>query len=124
MPRGRGTGSGVAVVTTAETVAATLSGVSAPSGDNVDIEGYVDITTGTGTTLVQVKIERGAAAGGAQVGPTVAANVTAGNRIVLPINVTDVLGGDVAGQSYVITIQQANATANGTINSAFIGALW
>jgi len=111
------------ITTTTETVGATLSAVSTQSADNVVVlMGYLDVTTGTGTTAVVVRVRRGVDATGTLIQQAVTEQVTAGNEISVPIFVQDTPG-EVSNQSYVITVQQTAATANGTLNRAsLVGA--
>jgi hypothetical protein len=91
------------VVTTAETIVATTPAISTPSPDTpVTISGVLSMTYGTGTTAVTVQVRRGTTVSGTLVGEANAWNVTD-------------TPGDVAGQSYVITVTQTGATANGTV---------
>jgi hypothetical protein len=124
MPRGRGTGTAINLNTTNETVVVTLPNVSTQAGNNVDLEGLIDITPGTGATGVVLRIRRGIDGTGPVVGSNVQPAVVAGTRAVETINASDQLPTDVAGQSYVLTAQQQAATGNGTVNSAYLGALY
>lgn len=115
---------GVTVVTTNETVAVVLAGISTEGGgDLVELEGNLEITTGAGTTAVIMRIERGSVAGGLQVISDAAVQVTAGNTVNLSINATD-NPGEVAGQSYVLTVLQSGATANGTVTQVQLNAIY
>jgi hypothetical protein len=103
------------VVTTAETIVATTPAISTPSPDTpVTISGVLSMTYGTGTTAVTVQVRRGTTVSGTLVGEANAWNVTAGNTSEQTFSVKDTPG-DVAGQSYVITVTQTGATANGTV---------
>jgi hypothetical protein len=112
------------VTTTTETVLATVSGVSTDGpGQRVRVTGWAQVTPGTGTTSLTLRIRRGVDATGALVGEAnaVAAAVAAGSAREIDLEAIDVLG-DVAGQSYVLTIQQTAATANGTVLQSQIRA--
>lgn len=112
----------VPLVTTAETVIATLPGISTPGADaKVMLEGQAAITAGTAATNVQLRIRRGTTAAGAQVGGTVQSAVAAGAQIGVGIQVDD-NPGEVAGQQYVLTAQQVAATGNGSVQSANLQA--
>lgn len=112
------------VPTTTETVVATLSGVDTASASGlVQLQGEVNITTGAGTTGVVVRIRRGTTTAGVQVGASVTDDVSAGVGSSPTIQVEDAPG-PVAGQSYVLTVQQNSATANGTSVSASLRAVY
>lgn len=107
----------LAVVTTAETVAALTNGVSLTyDNDQVNVTGNVLLTAGTGTTSVTVRCRRGNGVNGAIVGTAQPVSVVAGNNVALPVDFLDTPGA-VAGQQYSITVAQTGATANGTIVS-------
>jgi hypothetical protein len=103
------------VTTTTETVVLTLPAVSTNGpGDTVSIQGIVDMTYGTGTTAVTVRVRRGTGITGTLVGTADPWNVTAGNTSEQTFAVEDTPG-EVAGQAYVVTVQQTAATANGSV---------
>lgn len=111
-----------ALVTTAETVAATVSGISTEDqSTRVAIRASVAAVLGTAGTGVFVRIRRGVDATGAVVGEAVFQVGAATQQIETPIEVQDVPGA-VAGQSYVVTVQQNAATGNGNIVNANIVA--
>lgn len=125
MPRGRQqVGSGGAIGTNVETVIAILGNISAPQGDAIDLEGSVSILAGTGTTAVVLRIRRGVDTTGAVVGGPYTHTLAAAANGVVTINAVDNLTADIAGGSYVLTAQQTGGTGNGTVNGAFLGALW
>ena len=106
----------VAVTTTNEIVVATLAGVSAQGPQcSVALRGWVQLTAGTNTTAVTLRIRRGTTTGGTLVGEAnaVAGGVTAGATSGLDIETTD-SPGEVASQSYVLTVQQTGASADGS----------
>lgn len=105
------------VTTTTETVAVTISNVTPPrAGVTGVIRGFVEITTGTGTTALTVRVRRGTDTTGAVVGEgnPGQVQVAAGSTEVVDIAVEDALG-DVNNASYVVTVQQTGATGNGSI---------
>lgn len=113
----------VNIPTTSETVVATLSDVETTgAGDAVDLQGSVDITAGTGATAVTLRVRRGGVAG-AVVRANNPQTIAAGNTATLDIEATD-NPGDVAGQVYVLTVQQTAASANGTVNHADLRATY
>lgn len=85
----------------------------------ISISGYINLTAGTGTTQVAVRVRQGAGTGGVQIGPSNFDTLAAGNTEAIPFGATDVtnyLEGLNGGQ-YTITVQQTGGTANGTANS-------
>lgn len=110
------TATNVAVTTTTETVVATLSGVSVDRADvRIALEGWVQLQTGAGTTNVSLRVRRGTDTTGTQVGEVNAEAIgaAAGSVEEFSIAVQDTPG-EVASQSYVLTVQQTAATANGS----------
>lgn len=104
----------VTVTTTTETSACTLTGVNAEAGQVVRIEFAAQMTSGTGTTAITVRVRRGSGTGGALVGPANALTATAGNTSILTYQVEDSPGA-VAVFPYSVTVQQTGATANGSV---------
>lgn len=112
----------VNVVTTAETVVATLSGITTDGPSRrITLLGEVEFTTGTGITALVLRLRRGIDTTGAVVG--VAETNTpvgaAGSTDNYSIEASDTPG-DVNNQSYVLTVAQTGATTNGTAVSAQI----
>lgn len=111
---------GLALVTTAETVIATLVGPSTDqAGQTLAFRGTAVITTGTTTTAVQLRVRVGSLAG-ALVGVTDPDTLFAaiGATETHTIYVEDQTGAEFSGRTYVLTAQQTAATANGTAVSA------
>lgn len=104
--------------TTTETVVAVLKGVSTRGGgEKVELRSRIEATWGTGTTGAKIRIYRGADATGTLVSTAPTLTVGAGNLSGLnPVAIDN--PGEVANQSYCITVQQVGATANGTMTSA------
>lgn len=103
------------VTTTTETVILTLPAVSTNGAqDTVALQGSVDITTGAGSTFVTVRVRRGTGITGAVVGAQDPITATAGSTQNIGFDVAD-NPGEVAGQAYVVTVQQTAATANGSV---------
>lgn len=125
-PRNRQAASTAAtsIPTTTETVLATLPPLSSDGqAQSVLLEGVAGFTVGTGTTTVTVRIRRGTGITGTAVASIAGVNVTAGNVVQIPINGVDTPG-EVADQQYVLTVQQAAATANGTnVLSSIAGSI-
>lgn len=104
------------LTTTTETEVAELS-APAPSqaGQRVTIAGWCQLTTGAGTTTVTPRIRRGTDTGGTLIGEgnPVTIGAAAGGTEVFSITVDDTPG-ELSSLSYVLTLQQAGATGNGT----------
>lgn len=113
------------ITTTTETVAAVLSGVNMPGpGYSVKLLGQVQFTAGTSTTAYTLKIYRGADATGTLVGEgnPVTAGVAGAATCTASLDVTDSPAGELANQSYCVTVTQTGAAANGTILQADLRA--
>lgn len=84
-------------------------------GRRVHLHGFVQVTTGTGATGLTLRIRRGTGTGGVLVGEAnvVQVEAVAGSTEDHDITVLDTPG-ELAGESYVLTVQQAAATADGT----------
>jgi hypothetical protein len=110
--------SAVTVVTTAETVLATLGpfteNQAAGFGQGVAFDGNVNLTVGTGATLATLRIRNGGLAG-ALVGVAQAQTVVATNQANIPISELDPTLVQ-ANVSYVVTIALTAASANSTVN--------
>lgn len=111
------------LTTTTETVVATLAGVSTPRAVNVRLTGWAQLTTGTGTTTVTPRIRRGADATGTLIdeGNAVTIGAAAGGTEDFDIVAVDE-GADISNATYVLTLQQAGATGNGTALQAGLSA--
>lgn len=105
---------GGALVTTAETVVATLQIPSTgPNLSNITLEGSVSLTTGASTTGVTLRIRRASLTGTVISGPqadAIFAPAAAASE-THSIQGQDALG-DTAGQVYVLTAQAVAATGN------------
>jgi hypothetical protein len=105
------------LVTTAETVVATLGGVSTQSADGlVQLDGFASLTTGTGVTAAVVRVRRGIDATGTLIGEATTSQIAASLPTTLAITVQDAPGEGTF--SYVLTVQQTAATGNGTCTQA------
>lgn len=108
---------GVTLVTTAETVVATISGITSHDPDACFLfEGSANVTGGTSTTAVQLRVRRGSLTG-AQVGAT-STSTLAGTATVQAACQVDDRPGEVANATYVLTAQLVGAAANGSTGSA------
>jgi hypothetical protein len=112
-----------ALVTTAETVVATLDSVTTPRAVNVTLRAWAQLTTGTATTAVTPRIRRGTTAAGTLIneGNPVTLGAAAGGTEDFEIDAVD-LNADISGASYVLTLQQTAATGNGSCLQAQISA--
>jgi hypothetical protein len=115
----------VPITATTETVVATLSGVSTPRRTDVKIEGTVQITPGTNTTGLTLRIRRGTDATGVLIGEAnleiVAGAVASAEDHYLKVRDSGV---DLFNGTYVLTVQQTAATANGTALQSSMTASW
>lgn len=110
-----------ALVTVAETVVATIDGVTTPRAVNVTLRGWAQLTTGAATTAVTPRIRRGTTIGGALIGEGNPINIGAAVTGDFELTVVD-QAADVSGASYVLTLQQTAATGNGSCLQAAITA--
>lgn len=108
------------LVTTAETVVATLTGVStAQPGQSVGLRGKANITLGTGTTAIVSRLRRDSVSG-TVVGEVQTEQISsaAGSTEDHEIYHEDANAGEFSGRTYVMTVSQTGASANGTVNNA------
>lgn len=107
------------LVTTAETVVATITGIATPRRTNVRINGTATITTGTATTQITMRVRRGPAITDTLIGEANFETISAaaGSTETHEITTLD-LGVDLAGATYVLTAQQTAATGNGSAINA------
>lgn len=111
-----------AIVTTAETVAVSITNINLPGpGRRVAIRAWAQVTTGTNTTALTPRIRRGTTASDTLVGEANAEQIetAAGNTEGLEVQVTDTPG-ELAGGAYCLTVEQTAASANGSILQAGI----
>jgi hypothetical protein len=112
------------LVTTAETVVATLSNVGTTRpGEPIALKGWLQLTTGTSTTGVTVRIRRDSLSG-AVVGEGNVEQVSAaaGSTEAHEIETQDSFTGEVPSQTYVLTVAQTAASANGSVLQAWLEA--
>jgi hypothetical protein len=108
------------LVTTAETVVATVTGVATDRpGQTVAIRGQYNITLGTGTTAVVTRVRRDGLTG-TVVGEVQTEQISsaAGSSENHDIYREDTGAGEFSGRTYVVTVSQTAATGNGTVNNA------
>lgn len=104
------------------TVMVTSNPVSTPGPNaTVTISGLITGTPGTGATRASVLIYRGTPTAGVYV-RQVDSEVTAGDFYCIPIIGID-QPGELAGQTYTLSIRMTGATALGTIEDAIIGGI-
>ena len=108
------------ITTTTETIVATSPPAAVPFGSAFAfVFGFLQMSTGTGVTGVTARIRRGNLVTGPLVGGANVVAAAASTAIGADIAVLDSLVSFDAAQ-YVLTIQQAAATGNGTVNQATI----
>ena len=113
------------LVTTAETVVATLAGVTTDNPQEiVKLRGWAQITSGSGVTGLVFRSRRGTDATGTLVGEgnNVGGGIAASTTCQGSIDTSDQPGA-VAGQSYVLTVVQTAATGNGSAIQASLEAI-
>jgi hypothetical protein len=112
-------GTDVNLVTTAETVVCTIDGIATnQAGQRVVVAGEYNITLGASTTAVVTRIRRDSLVG-VQVGEaqTEQISTAAGSSESHAIRREDGNVGEFSGRTYVMTVSQTAATANGTVNN-------
>ena len=112
-----------AVTLNVETVFATVTGVGTDqSNRRVRLFGQVNFTTGAGTTSLTLRWRRdsltGAIVNAAQVDTLASAAGSSEDHSILAVDTP----GEIAGATYVCTVQQAAAAANGQWNSSVASA--
>ena len=112
------------LVTTAETVLATLSGISSQRvGQQVVIEGDFVLLTGTNTTAVAVRIREDSLTGNVvDELETDTAVGAAGSTDPYRITAVHSPTGELSTKTYVMTASQTGASANGTCVHATLKA--
>lgn len=108
------------LVTTAETVIATLAGVSTNQpGQTVALRGSARITTGAATTALTLRVRRDSLTG-TLVGEATPEQIeaVAGSTEGHDIYVQESDPGEFSGRTYVLTAQQTAATGNGAALNA------
>lgn len=102
------------IVTTTETVLATLPPVSTDgSVQRVQLQAFASFTTGAGTTGYTLRIRRGTGITGTVVATSGIIAAAASTLVAGGVDGLDAPG-EVADQQYVLTVQLAGATGNGT----------
>lgn len=112
------------LVTTAETVVATLTGVSMNKpGQTIGLRGVFVLTTGGSTTALTIRVREDSLTG-TVVGeaPVDSIEAAAGGTESHDIYVEHGPTAEVANKTYVLTVAQTGAAANGTCLSASLVA--
>ena len=105
------------LVTTAETVIATVSGVSCSRpGQSINLRGNATVTIGTAGTGLTFRWRRDSLTG-PLVGEAVTVQITTAAASTEDHEhiQTDLAPGELAGATYVLTVAQVAATGNGTV---------
>ena len=124
----KNTASGAGVVNpgaSAETIIYTTPaiGPTGPGAPVVGVSGTVNITAGTGTTAVVIKVRQTNLVTGTQVGPSQTHTLAAGNTASISFGVSDASTYLEAGGQYVVTATQTGGTGAGTTNFVDIEVL-
>lgn len=108
------------LVTTAETVVATLSGVASQRpGQTVILKGFINVSGGTSTTAFTVRVREDSLTGTlVDEALTEALAGVVGTAEDHNIEVTHTPTGELSNKSYVLTIAQVGAAANGNVTHA------
>lgn len=112
------------VVTTTETVVATVTVATTPRDNaRIQLKGFLQHTNGTNTTALTIRLRRGNGITGTVVGEANAEQIStaAGSTESHAIMAEDTPG-EVVNQVYSLTIQQTGASANGSTLSAYVEA--
>ena len=111
------------LVTTAETILATLTGVATPRKTSVRLRGWAQITTGANTTAITLRIRRGSAITDTLIGEAnpIQLAAAAGSTEDVEVEAVDP-SIDLANATYILTAVQVAATANGSALRASLSA--
>ncbi len=112
------------LVTTAETVIATLTGVSTSgAGKRVRLKGECKLTTGANTTDLNLRIRRDSLTGTETTESNlVRVEAAAPNNEDHDVMALDTPAGEIFNATYVLTLQQTAATADGLCLYAYLEA--
>jgi hypothetical protein len=104
---------------------------NAAAGQGLIVRGVLNVTAGTGTTAVVIRVRKGNQITGALVGLAQTVTLAAGSSATIPYEVldnapitagVDPQGAQSVGQNmYSVTIQQTGGTGAGTVNYGTIG---
>jgi len=114
----------VTVLTTTETVAVTsdILPLSPIGGEGYNVCGLVNITAGTATTAVVVRVRQNSLTG-TVVGNALTHTLAAAAVANIAFDVQDFSAAATPVAQYVVTVQQTAATGNGTVNQSIIKLL-
>lgn len=114
----------VSLVTTAETVVQTITGVTSRRlGQRLHFEGEINVTGGTSTTAYVLRIRQDSLTGtlvDTNVSDTLASAVGSPEDHTIEADFTPT--GELSGKVFVLTVSQTGAAANGTVNYAALRA--
>lgn len=114
---------GATITTTTELVVGTIVvPTNGTPGTPVRLSATVQLTTGTGVTAVQVRFRKGTTITDPIVGVLGTTQVAASLPTEVAHSQTDSPAGEIAGQSYVVTVQQTGATGNGSVQGVDLQA--
>lgn len=103
------------LTTTSETVVGSITVPTNVVRDTpIDISASVMMTTGAGTTAVQIRIRQDSLSGSV-VGVLKTVQVGASLPTGIDHAVRDAVSGEQASRTYVVTVQQVGATGNGSV---------
>lgn len=106
-----------------ESIIATLAGISTDvGGANIILEGSIAFLLGATGTEVVVRIRRGTTTGGTEVAKGTFNALTAAKSYGLSIQCVDQPEGELASQSYVMTVENVGATTEGEATQASLTA--
>lgn len=121
----------VTLVTTGETtvMAGPVIPEANPGGQGIRVSGYVNVTTGTATTTVTIRVHAGPSVSAPLVGRAAVHTLPAGETNSIPFEAVDPTLFNPAGPfppgsggaQYSVSVQQQAATGNGTVNDATLG---
>ncbi len=113
----------LAIVTTAETIVVTSDPITiSPGAKRVLLVGYVQITTGAGTTALVPRVRRGPALADALVGEANPQAAAASVNDRLMVLVVDDNPGE-GKRQYSLTVVQTAASGNGNVTAAALVAI-
>ena len=110
----------VTLVTTAETVVATVTGVNTyKPGETLQIQASATVTNGTNTTALTFRVRRDSLTGTVvNNADPVQIETAAASSEDHELVCEDQIAGEIANATYVLTVQQTGASANGTVLNA------
>ncbi|MGH3630265.1 MAG: hypothetical protein ACRDRL_22835 [Sciscionella sp.] len=112
----------ISIIAATETQAVLGNFLNPPYGGcKAVVSAFVMLTVGTGITSVSVRIRRNPNSENVVVGGPAGVTVVAGNVVLLPVILTDIIP-DGRPVQYQVTVQQAGGAGNGTANIATVDA--